>query len=279
MPYSPISPEPSDAQGSQPSADNSEATTGPQAPNDADVSATSGADPAGAGDTGNAESRFQDGGPIPPGPQTAGGVWQIVDADDCINSLAYQHGLFWETIWSDPANEPLRQRRENPNVLLAGDAVFCRERIVKAEPGATELRHRFRRRGEPVTVRVRVMEDDEPRGNEAYEFHVGQRVYPGMTDPQGWAEVPLPSCERRGVLVLLSDGTQVPLNFGQLDPLSELHGVQQRLENLGFSCGARGELDDETRGALSAFQERFGLTETGEPDEATRNKLRELHGS
>ncbi|MEW6505931.1 MAG: peptidoglycan-binding domain-containing protein, partial [Chloroflexota bacterium] len=70
------------------------------------------------------------------------------------------------------------------------------------------------------------------------------------------------------------------LNLGGLNPLSELSGIKHRLANLGFDCGDTS--DEATSGlaaALRAFQEKHGLRVTGEADQATRDKLQELHGS
>ena len=47
---------------------------------------------------------------------------------------------------------------------------------------------------------------------------------------------------------------------------------------LGFTCGSEdGELNDATKAALAAFQARYKLNATGEPDDATKAKLKELH--
>ncbi|MFH1075402.1 MAG: hypothetical protein V1753_00935 [Pseudomonadota bacterium] len=48
----------------------------------------------------------------------------IVKQGDCIESIAFKHGLFWETVWNHPNNQQLKQERKNPNILLAGDKVF-----------------------------------------------------------------------------------------------------------------------------------------------------------
>jgi peptidoglycan hydrolase-like protein with peptidoglycan-binding domain len=56
--------------------------------------------------------------------------------------------------------------------------------------------------------------------------------------------------------------------------------VQQRLKNLGFSCGdENNEVGPRTRAALRSFQEKHGLQMTGEIDEPTKNRLREIYGS
>ena len=61
--------------------------------------------------------------------------------------------------------------------------------------------------------------------------------------------------------------------------ITELSGLKQRLFNLIFDPGDFGDkMTPELASALSAFQKKHGLEETGEPDQATRDKLLELHG-
>ncbi len=73
----------------------------------------------------------------------------------------------------------------------------------------------------------------------------------------------------------------VLLQLGNLDPISEVRGVKQRLANLGFDCGNTNndELNEDLEGALSAFQSAHDLDVTGEIDQATRDKLKDVHGS
>jgi peptidoglycan hydrolase-like protein with peptidoglycan-binding domain len=57
-------------------------------------------------------------------------------------------------------------------------------------------------------------------------------------------------------------------------------GVQTRLRNLRYDISEiGGELNEETEAALKQFQKANGLEVTGRPDENTRNKLQEVHGS
>ena len=62
--------------------------------------------------------------------------------------------------------------------------------------------------------------------------------------------------------------------------MSELVGVQERLGNLGHACeDDAGVLGGATRAAITAFQRQHDLEPTGLPDEATRARLVEVHGS
>ena len=65
-----------------------------------------------------------------------------------------------------------------------------------------------------------------------------------------------------------------------MDPISELSGVQKRLQNLGLYQGeAHGDLDEPTGAAISEFQRRHDLDPTGAPDEDTLAQLARVHDS
>jgi hypothetical protein len=83
---------------------------------------------------------------------------------------------------------------------------------------------------------------------------------------------------RGGKLTIGPDKKEYEFAFGQLPPEETLAGVKARLQNLGFYFGeVDDELDDATRDALLAFQRRFDLEETGEADQATRDRIEQLH--
>jgi hypothetical protein len=205
----------------------------------------------------------------------------VVRQGDCISSIAKRHGHLWETIWDEPANAELRQVRQNPNVLLPDDRVTIPPNRPKSEQGAAEMRHRFRKKGQPETYQVRVLREDKPRGNEPYELDVDGKKYSGVTDADGNIVVAIaPDANYATLTVGTGENEQTfHSQLGEINPLEEVSGVQQRLNNLGFECGpADGELGDETRDALRIYQKKRDLPVTGEPDEATRRKLQDEYG-
>ena len=200
-----------------------------------------------------------------------------VKAGDCISSIAAQAGHFWETIWNDPANAKLKQKRSNPNCLLAGDVVTVPSLRDKTETCATDQQHRFLRKGVPTKLALQLLDGDAPRANEEYQLHINGKLIEGMTDGDGKLEEVIPCRAKIAKLVVGED--EFELALGHLDPITEMSGVQGRLTNLGYDCGKiNGKLDNETREALLSFQKANGLNETGEADSATVDKLEQRHG-
>ncbi len=223
--------------------------------------------------TGDSSGQSQSSGPV------GSGNYEVQQGD-CIESIASDHGHFWGTIWNHPNNQQLKQKRKNPNILLAGDNVFVPDLRIKQESGPAETRHRFRRKGVPSKVQI-VLKDKQgnPRPNLDYVMEIDGQLAQGKTDGQGKVEHPILPNAQKGRLIVGNEGEEYDLNLGNMDPVTEITGVQSRLENLGFNCEVTGKLDDTTKQAIRAFQKKHALKETGEPDDPTRQKLEQEHGS
>jgi hypothetical protein len=129
---------------------------------------------------------------------------------------------------------------------------------------------------------VAAADEEEPRANEPYTLTIDGETFSGTTDAKGYLRVVVPGNARHGRLVIGRPGDRVAyeLLLGGVDPVDALTGIQQRLTNLGLSCGSEnGRMGPLTRAALQEFQRRHKLPDSGEPDEATRTKLLEVHGS
>lgn len=217
--------------------------------------------------------------PTPAGPVGTGAY--VVKQGDCLASIAQQFGHLWQRIWDDPANAELRNVRKDSRVLLPGDRLAIPEKQQKHEPGQTEMRHRFQLKGRPDRFTVRVLRDGEPRGNEKFELEVDGETHRGVTQADGLVVCRIMPDARRARLVVGEGENQQEFRFllGGIDPITEISGVQQRLRNLGFDCGeVDGKLGPHTRDALRAYQQARGLNETGEADEATRDRLQSDYG-
>lgn len=220
-----------------------------------------------------------------PPPASTGAVISV-QAGDCISSIAFAHGLFTGTVWDHPRNAGLRARRKSPHVLEAGDVVFVPGLRSHQVAAATGRRHRFRRRGVPERLRVQLKNaDDTPRAGVAYTLRIAPDVTKtGASDSGGWITTFIPPDATSGVLELPA-GEHYALALGHLRPADTLHGLRQRLTNLGYACG--GESDDDAPGPLTVRAiEAFVTDDTGtlfqwSPDQlaSVQERVRRRHGA
>ena len=199
-----------------------------------------------------------------------------VKEGDCILSISKDLGFFWQTIWNDPQNASLKALRKDPNVLLAGDAVYIPDKQIKQVACPTDALHKFVRKGVPAMLRLQLLDrQHQPRTGLNYVLNIDGALISGTTDGNGYVVHPMPPNAQKAVLTV-KDGDNsetMSIGLGAVDPITVTSGVQQRLKNLGFNAGPAG-----LSGALKAFQKKFGLPETGEADAATSAKLKDVHG-
>jgi hypothetical protein len=242
-----------------------------------------------------------------------------VKQGECISSIAERYGLFPESIWEDPANAELKNKRKDPNILYPGDVVVIRDIKAKEESGDTEKRHRFRKKGVPATLRIKIMEivmeekdegssdpappsgpppknlvaqdlegadveeEERPRKNTPYILDIDGKLTQGETDDEGMVECEIPPHAKKGRIILnpgAENKGELELQLGATNPLGETSGVKQRLINLGYDVGEDSDKEtDELSKAIGNFQKTHGLPVTGEVDETTKSKILEVHGS
>jgi Putative peptidoglycan binding domain len=211
-----------------------------------------------------------------------------VQDGDCMSSIAYKNGFFWKTLWNLPNNAALKAKRKNPNVLMTGDVVHIPDLTVKQQSGATGSKYKFKKKGVPEKLNIQLLDyDHKPRPNLDYVIVIDGNARRGKTNANGVVKQSIPPNAMTGKLTFAAppNGTGKPktqvliLQLGGLNPLSEVSGLKARLTNLGFYKGPINEnLDDATRQAISAFQAKKGLPVTGIADDATRQKLQDVHG-
>jgi len=103
---------------------------------------------------------------------------------------------------------------------------------------------------------------EEAPGEDAPEEDVPEEDVPEEDVPEEGAEVQEPRTE------------VFKFRLRALDPSETVSGAQGRLQALGYGIDAiTGELDELTIDALTAFQEKHQLEETGELDEPTKRAL------
>jgi hypothetical protein len=197
-----------------------------------------------------------------------------VSQGECLSSIADHYGFFWQTLWDHAENEQLKQDRKDPNVLREGDSVFVPDKALGEESCATEQRHRFRKKGVPAMLRIRVLVDGEAQSSADYILIIDGRSVSGTTDGDGLLEQSIPPGAVDGELRVTKDNQErrFYLSLGHLDPIDTELGVKQRLRQLAY------QPDADLAAALQRFQRDQGLTVSGEIDSATRDKLKEAYG-
>ena len=209
-----------------------------------------------------------------------------VKQGECMISIAERAGHLWEYLWDHAGNAQLKSARKDPTALLPGDRVHIPELRRKDVDLKTNASHIFRRRGVPTTIHIVLLKEGEARAELPYTLSidgsVGGRVhYSGKTNGQGEIKHPLDPRDRRATLVVGEgeERREYELALGHLDPVTEITGVQARLNNLGFYCGEpNGVLGSRTVAAIQEFQYREQLQVTGKLDDATRDALKRAYG-
>jgi len=200
-----------------------------------------------------------------------------VSPGDCIASIAFANGFAPDTVWDHEANRALKEKRKDLHQLVAGDQVHVpdlRQRVLKL---ATDRIHTFRRRAVPETLKMRLLDENEPRKHLDYFIEIAGVRTAGRTDGDGWIEHRL-SPGVKEVTLLIGEHEQLDLEVGALPPLDQESGIVARLRNLGY-------LDSEEvnphqlRNAIADFQKDNKFDTTGLLDDQSREKLAAQHGS
>jgi hypothetical protein len=204
-----------------------------------------------------------------------------VKQGDCISSIAFEHGFFPDTLWNDPMNSQLKQDRQDPNVLMPGDQVYIRKLEPKKALGATDKRHPFRRKGVPEKLQVQFLLADKPRAHQAYDLNIDGDRSRGQTDADGRITISIPPNAKTGTIRFKDPETQYQLNLGHLDPITEITGIQGRLQNLGFYSGPLdGQMSQALIQALRDFQaaQEPNQEPSGNLDQQTQKQIEDAYG-
>lgn len=209
----------------------------------------------------------------------AQGTTHVLRIGESLESLAYERGLYWPSVWDLEENKALRELREDPHVLAPGDSLFLPDRAAKTVTAAAGRRHVFRRRAIPARLRLIALADGQVQSEIPFAVDIDGKVVEGTAGPDGLIEQwILPNAQRVRVRIGLGFDQRVfEVDVRELQPVATIAGVQARLHNFGYPTAVDGALTYRTQDALRRFQAAHALPVTGEADDATREKLRELY--
>lgn len=204
-----------------------------------------------------------------------------VKQGECLASLAANASVPRDRIWDDAANAQLRKQRD-PFVLRPRDKIAIPDLDTKEESCGTEILHRFRRKFGPTKLRIRMLENGEPRADVEWTLLHGVRVVAeGTTADDGEVET---NIDPRVMELTLQFGPkddleQYHLRLGSLNPLKTVAGVQARLTNLGIDPGPVDDMNGPlTKKAVRIFQHEHDLVVDGIVGNFTRGALRDAYG-
>ncbi len=207
-----------------------------------------------------------------------------VKQGDTLASIASEHKIALRSLLYAPENEELLRTR-SPEQLFEGDTVFVPDEPPKSVTLQTDRVYTFVVRPAMMPLQVRFLCGGAPRALEPCSVGVdGADPVETSLDRDGWLRIEVPVAARRLVVTFFpgcDDAQETTVLLGHLDPVTETRGIQQRLNNLGFACGAEdGDAAERTKSALRAFQATMGeAAPTGMACSQTGAALTNLHRS
>jgi N-acetylmuramoyl-L-alanine amidase len=226
--------------------------------------------------------------------------YHTVEEGECLASIAWKYGFAnHRTIFDDPQNANLKEKRPNPNVLYPGDRVFIPDKQQKEEPCGTGQQHHFQVDRQQTFLRLRLIDSlGEVFAKKKYILQVGakysdgtrEKSYEGTTDELGELKHQIPPDSKHGELKILCKEEEAQevwctfqLRIGSLHPLEYVSGAEARLNNLGFFASYQVEkkpkLSDRGQRALQRFWTAMKWAGSNELDEPTERMLNNAHGS
>lgn len=99
------------------------------------------------------------------------GEGKEIKAGQCISSIAFDEDMEWNKIYLHEKNEPLRDTRQHPNILLPGDKVTIPDKEPKEqEEKDVDTTYTYKRKGIPCGLPLRFTKFGQPRKGETFEL-------------------------------------------------------------------------------------------------------------
>jgi type VI secretion system secreted protein VgrG len=220
-----------------------------------------------------------------PGDRSAGAPQPyVVRQGDYLQKLAFSHGFDADTVWNDPKNAELKQKRKDSNQLVPGDILHFARPARDSHVLTKGTTNKYEAVVPTTTVRFVFENEAGPFAFEPYKIEGLGASVEGKTDGAGVLFIKAPIHVREVKVTFPKKRLVFPLHIGDMDPIDEPSGVCQRLEHLGYMLAHSDALSEEEaitreKEAIAAFQRAHGMTVTGKLDEATKTAIVQAHGS
>ena len=206
-----------------------------------------------------------------------GPLTYVVQPGDHVSGIALQNGFDdYTVVWSHAKNAALSAKRDVSHALNEGDEMYIPELKSTAANKPTGLKHTFTIKQSPLKLRVKLLGTDmKPIKNAACTLG-GTAL---TSDGDGVVEISVDKLATSSTLTV--DGTDQSMSIGRLNTVDDttLAGWKARLFNLGFLMDPTLEDSDrEVLFALQDFQAEHELDVSGAFDDATKSKLKDVHG-
>ena len=218
-------------------------------------------------------------------------VFHEVQQGEHLSGIALDYGFpDFTPIWNHPQNAELKQKRENPHVLLPGDKVFVPDKTAKEYSRPADNQHTFEVLTKPLFLKLELRREyDDPIANTPCDLVVGSDTFALTSDGKGKLQQKI-SKKAHGASLRIKDKLQLhdseipferllTIRIGDLNPADQPSGQVARLANLGYYRGSIDKVDpDEFKSAVEEFQCENGLTVDGKVGPQTQAKLKTVHG-
>lgn len=225
----------------------------------------------------------------------------VVDGDR-MSKIAHENGYadYYALYMAQP--EAFRKKRPNPEILMPGDEIVLPDKVEAKYPAKDKKAHQYEENTKLPEVAVTLMAAGKPVAGKTFQVIVDP-VGPGFVGAPRFAGTV--KSDDKGKVKLLVDPeassvllscVEVPftilLRLGELRPVTEAGGVEQRLDNLGYRvpvsppsapAGSDAEKkakeahDRRIKKAAARFQEDKKKTADGNVDADLRDLLVKAH--
>lgn len=211
----------------------------------------------------------------------------VIKKGDYLTKLAFEKGFDKDTVWSDPKNKDLRDKRSDPDTLRPGDVIFVPDKNPKSSTLTREQSHSLSATIPKIPLRVTLSVGAQPLKDTSVVIKGMGEDQELRTDGSGVLSLE-PPLDVRTVKVEIPDKRRsIKLELAGMDPGEEPSGARMRLQNLGylgktFEPGASPYVKhdkDALGAALQRFQGEQGLEPTGKLDDETMKTLKDVYGS